>query len=519
MSVFPSGLPGSARRAFLLLSLALCAVPAVRGQQVNEMAVARELDAFIRRGIREWEIPGLSVAVVHRDSVILLRGYGVRQLGQRDSVDPQTLFGIMSTTKAMTAMAVAMLVDDGRLRWNDPVTRWVPEFAMPDPYLTRELTVEDLLTHNSGLGNADLLWTREDLSQAEIFRRVRLLTPAYSLRGGFIYQNVMYGLAGEVVARASGMSYGEFLRQRIFGPLGMSRSYPSYAAMHALGDPNVSSPHFRIRDTIRVIAEDRVDLLPAAGSVWSTAEDMATWMRFLLDSARVSGRRLVTEGNFRRLFTPHAMIGPEEFYPTARLTRPHWTSYGLGWFQQDYQGRFVAFHTGSLDGRTAIVGLLPDEQVGVYVFGNLDHAEFRHALMFKVFDQYLGGPARDWSADLRRLYGDRRARTDSTRAAAARQRVTGTRPSLALANYAGTYLHPVWGDLVVGLEGDSLVMHMGTGAGLRGPLRHWHYDTFRAELGDGRSDPVLVLFVLGAEGDVQELRIPEFDERGFMRSR
>jgi CubicO group peptidase (beta-lactamase class C family) len=303
------------------------------------------------------------------------------------------------------------------------------------------------------------------------------------------------------------MPYGEFLRRRLFGPLGMTRTFSSYAAMTATGDLNVSSPHYRIRDTIRVIDDEPVDLLPAAGAVWSNAADMASWLTFLLDSAETGGRRLLSDSSFHRLFAPHALIGPDEFYPTARLTRPHWTSYGLGWFQQDYRGHFVAFHTGSLDGRTAIIGLLPDEQVGVCVLGNLDHAEFRHAVMLKVFDLFLGGPGRDWSAELLQLYGGIRARRDSAQAAIERQRVPGTSPTHPLEAYVGTYLNPVWGPVVVAAAEGGLVLSIGSNPELRGPLRHWHYDSFRAELGDGRESPDLVQFGLGPDGQVMELRL------------
>ena len=495
--------------AALLLAVALASP--VRAQGTTDAEIARELDRYIRKGMKDWEIPGLSVAVVHRDSVVLLRGYGVGELGRGHPVDEHTLFGMMSTTKAMTAMAIAMLVDDGTLAWDDPVTRWVPEFAMPDAWVTRDLRVQDLLTHNTGLGNADLLWSRQDLNAAEIFERLRLLRPAYPLRGGFVYQNVMYGLAGEVVARASGISYGDFLRRRLFGPLGMTRTYPSYADMAATGDGNVSRPHYRIRDTVRVIADESIDVLPSAGAVWSTARDMASWLTFLLDSAEWGGRRLVSDSNFRRLFSPQALIGPEEFYSTAELTRPHWTSYGLGWFQQDYEGHYVVFHTGSLAGRTAIIGLLPDERVGVCLFGNLDHAEFRHALMLRVFDLFLGAPSRDWNGELLRLYRGVRARRDSTRAAAERQRVAGTHPSHELAAYAGVYTHPIWGSAVVQETGDGLVLSIGSNPLLRGPLRHWHFDSFQAELGDGRDAPELVQFGLGADGQVEGLKFGEVE--------
>lgn len=512
----PSILRRRLRRALMAaLLLAGMAVP-VLAQRSSDAVIARELDAYIRKGMKDWEIPGLSVAVVRRDSVILVKGYGVLQRGMSTPVDQNTLFGMMSTTKAMTAMSLAMLVDDGRLSWDDPVTKWIPEFAMPDAFTTRDLRVIDLLTHNSGLGNADLLWSRHDLSAEEVFRRVRYLTPAYPLRGGFVYQNIMYGLAGEIIARASGMTYGDFLRRRLFAPLGMTRTFPSYAAVTESGDPNLSRPHYRIRDTVRVIEDEAVDVIPAAGAIWSTASDMASWLEFLLDSSEVAGRRLVSDSNYRKIFAPHSVVSADEFYPSARLTRPHWTTYGLGWFEQDYRGNFVAFHTGSLDGRTAIVGLLPDQQAGVYVFGNLDHAEFRHALMLKAFDLFIGGPPRDWSAELLRLYGGIRARGDSVRAAALRARIRGTQPSHALGDFAGNYVHPIWSSVVIQQSGDGLNLSIGANPILKGPLRHWHYDTFRAELGDGRDSPIMVQFELGSDGQVAGVRL-EGVEGEFLR--
>lgn len=508
------------RASHALLAVFLLASRALPAQTpLTDAAAARELDRFIRDGIRAWEVPGLSVAVVHDTGVVLLRGYGVQRLGGDRPVDEHTLFGMMSTTKAVTALALALLVDEGKLGWADPVRRWVPEFEMPDPYATRDLRVLDLLTHNAGLGNADLLWARGDLEAAEIFRRVRLVPSAYPLRGGFVYQNIMYGLAGEIVARASGMSYGEFLRRRIFNPLGMSESYASHAAMAASGSSNVSAPHFRIRDTVRTIEDETVDVLPAAGAIWSSATDMATWLRFLLDSGSVAGRRIVSDSSFGMLFAPHAIIGPDEFYPTARLTRPHWMTYGLGWFEQDYRGHFVAFHTGSLDGRTAIIGLIPDLKVGVYVFGNLDHAEFRHAVMLKTFDLFLGGTDRDWSTDLLGLYRDLRAGGAAARMAAEAGRLPESRPTLPLERYTGSYVHPLWGDIAIELTGDTLRFRMGVSPELRGPLAHWSYDTFQGMLGDGRSTPTLVQFMVDPSGEVAELRVPDFDGAVFHRAR
>jgi CubicO group peptidase (beta-lactamase class C family) len=524
----PRSLSLSSRAFALAIATSSCALPAVAqspkaaAQKAAQERAAqiRELDAFVAKGVKDWGIPGLSVSIVKNDSVIFAKGYGVRALGSAGAVDDQTLFGIMSTTKAFTAMSLAMLVDEHKVAWNDPVSKWLPQLEFPDVLATRELTVKDLLTHNTGLGNADLLWTRGDLSRDEILKRVRFLTPAYSIRNGYVYQNVMYSAAGEVVARASGMPWEDFVRTRIFSPLGMTRTYPTLGLMRATQDPNVSSPHFKIRDTIRVIQDEPADPIEAAGAIWSTASDMAKWMRFLLDSGRVNGTRLVSERNFHELFRPQVVGPPGGFYPTSKIIKPHWETYGFGFFEEDFRGRFVAYHTGSLAGRTAIIGLMPDERVGVYVFGNLDHAEFRHALMYKAFDLFAGTngePARDWSAEFLTLYGDAEKRSDAARAAQDAMRVTGTHPSLALEKYAGTYTHPAWGDLVIKLDNGTLRMTLGTGADNTGLLEHWNYDTFRATLGDGRGGHTTMTFELDPAGNISSVMLDGSEQYRFKR--
>jgi CubicO group peptidase (beta-lactamase class C family) len=533
LSTPPRALSALAAAAPLALSLVMSVATPATAQQspaaarkaaqeraTTRAAQLRDFDAYVAKGMKDWGIPGLSVSVVKNDSVIFAKGYGVRTLGAPGAVDDQTLFGIMSTTKAFTAMAVAMLVDEHKLAWSDPVTKWLPQLEFPGALETRELTVKDLLTHSTGLGNADLLWTRGDLSRDEILRRVRFLTPAYSIRDGFVYQNVMFAAAGEVVARASGISWEEFIRTRIFQPLGMTRSYTTLGSTRAAHDANVSSPHFRIRDTVRVIQDEAADPIEAAGAIWSTASDMAKWMRFLLDSGRVNGTRLVSERNFHELFKPQVIGPPEGFYPTSRIIKPHWETYGLGWFEEDYRGRFVAYHTGSLAGRTAIIGLMPDERMGVYVLGNLDHAEFRHALMYKTFDLFAGAsgePARDWSAEFLTLYGDMNRRSDSARTALDARRVMGTHPSLALEKYAGTYSHAAWGDLVLTVQNGALRMALGTGPDNTGVLEHWNYDTFRVSLGDGRGGASTLTFELDPAGNVASVMLDGSDEYRFRR--
>jgi CubicO group peptidase (beta-lactamase class C family) len=453
---------------------------------------------YVAKAVKDWRTPGFAVAVIKNDEVVFERGFGVRELGKADQVDEHTLFAIGSTTKAMTAALAAMLVDDKKLEWDAPVIRYLPWFQMKDPAVSREVTVRDLLTHRAGLGNADYLWYGQHSSTDEILRRVRLIDPAYPVRSGFIYQNIMYAAAGAVVEVASGTSWPNLIRTRIFEPLGMKDSQATAALLASL--PNVASPHAIVDGRVRAIENASVDPVAAAGAVWSSVDDMSKWMKFMLDGGRVggrSGKRLLSEESFRELFTPQT-IAPYEMYPTTRITRPHWMTYGLGWFQQDYRGQALDFHTGSIDGMVAIHGLVRDEGLGVYVLGNLDHAELRHAIMYTVIDRYAGRHDRDWSAEFLKLYDGLRSEADQERAKKNAARIAGTSPSLPLARYAGIYSEPLHGEVKVTQDGGGLRLTYGTA--FVGPLEHWHYNTFRAKWEAAWREPEFVTFVLDADG-------------------
>ena len=480
------------RGAAALLALSL-AVPLLA--QSDPLA---GFDAYVEKALEDWRTPGLAVAVVKDGRVAHAKGYGVREQGRATPVDERTLFAIGSTTKAMTAALVGMLVDEGKLAWDDPVIRYLPGFQLKDPVVTRELTVRDLLTHRGGLGNADYLWYGQEATTAQVLDRVRLVEPAYSLRSRFIYQNVMYGAAGEVIARVSGKPWTDVIRERIFVPLGMTDTVATLSQVAS--GANAAAPHADVGGSIKVIRNASVDAVAAAGSVWSSAADMSRWMQFLLDGGRTGGadgKRLLAERTFAELFRPQAIV-PDTMYPTTRLVKPHWMTYGLGWFQQDYRGRAVDFHTGSIDGMIAILGLVRDERLGVFVLGNLDHAELRHALMYTVFDRYAGRTDRDWSADLLALYGETRQRDAQARQRTEAQRVTGTTPSLPLDAYAGRYADPLRGSVSVSVDHGAL--RLDYGPGFVGTLEHWHFNTFRARWAADWRGTTLVTFVVGASG-------------------
>ncbi|HET9032085.1 MAG TPA: serine hydrolase domain-containing protein [Dokdonella sp.] len=278
---------------------------------VNESQTA-ELDAYIGKAMVDWNLPGLSIAIVREGHPVYVKGFGVRDLEQPGRVDAHTRFGMMSTTKAMVALAVAMLVDEGKLAWDEPVQKVLPWFEMSDAEFSRKLTVRDTLTHNAGLGpNADLLWVRGDLDSRQILERVRELKPAYLPYSNFIYANVMYQVAGEMIAAASGMPWDEFVERRIMVPLGMTESSATYAGMLAQHDDNVSIPYFEIDGTLQRVRDGAVDGVPAAGAAWSSANDMSRWLAFLLADGQIDGKRLLSEKNFHEMFRPQVLI-PED---------------------------------------------------------------------------------------------------------------------------------------------------------------------------------------------------------------
>lgn len=474
------------------------------------MQQAAIFDKYIESAMPVWKVPGLSVAVVKDGKVVFKKGYGLTELGKRSAFDTLTISICASTTKAMTAVCVAMLVDAGKLKWSDKVADIIPGFKINDVYTTSQITVKDLLTHNAGLGNADWLWVVQN-DDDDILRRMQYLAPSYSLRSSFIYQNLMYGVAGKVIEKASGKKWQDFITENIFQVLGMDRTFATYA--YSLKETNRISPHFMINDTVNVIPYVDYPGVSAAGAVWSCASDISKWMMFMLDSARWNGKRLLKPETFTELMKPQAIIPANEFYPTMQITKPHWTTYGLGWFQQDYRGKMVAFHTGSLDGAVAIVGLIPDEHFGIYIFENLDHSELRHALMFKAFDLWVfNDNSKDWSNDLFNLYSKRKIESKEKQKEDDARRVLGTKPSLALEKYTGKYASDTYGNAEITMKDGQLSIKYPNNNILT--LEHWNYDIFRGSFNNFWWDKSSVQFFLDDEGKVSRF---EMDGLIYMR--
>ncbi len=470
------------------------------GQPVSTDPRVKSFDQYIENARKQWEAPGLAVAVVKDGKVILKKGYGVRELGKPDPVTPETMFACASTTKAMTATCMGMLVDEGKIKWDDAVITYLPELQLYDPAATREIKIRDLFVHDTGVGNADFLWGDMDIPPDEVLRKMRDVKPSYSLRSSFIYQNIFYLAAGKVIEKVSGIPWDQFIRTRIFQPLAMTSTVPF---LKEVKSANMTMPHYSVEGKITVIEHTSADNIGPAGSVWSNIDDMSKWMICMLDSSKYDGGRLLSKKTWVEMFKPQVLVPPGQFYPTQQLTKPNWTTYGLGWFQHDYKGRKVNFHTGSLAGAVAIHAQLPDERLGIYVFGNYDHAEVRHALMYKAFDQFALGGTQDWSTDFKKIYDKQAANGEKSKKEFETKRVLNTQPSLPIENYAGKYNHPSFGTVEISVVSNQLIIALNNFS--RATLEHWHYDTFRGWNEKKWYGKVNASFILGTDGKISKV--------------
>ena len=485
--------------------LGLLGARALLAQQARPPRALRDLPAYASQAVTDWGIPGLAIAVVKDDSVVFAQGFGVRKLGDPAPVTPRTLFAIGSCTKAFTAATLAMLADSGKLAWDDPVTQYLKGFQLYDPYVTRELTVRDLLTHRSGLMRGDALWYATPYDRDEVLRRIRYLKPSWSFRSRYGYQNIMFLAAGQLVPAVTGMSWDDFVQRRLFAPLGMTATNTSVTALARAAD--VATPHERVAGKEQPVAWRNIDNIGPAGAINSNVLDMAQWLRLQLGTGSYRGARLISAAAMKEMHAPQTLVPLDSI--TERL-RPstHFAAYGFGWSLADYRGRKLVSHGGAIDGFRALVGLAPEERLGVVVLtnGGEPGRALTNALFLRVVDAYLGGPAADWSAELRRVRNDQMARDSADEAKQEHERVTGTKPTLDLAAYAGSYRNEMYGDVTVTLEQSALMMRFGPF--YTGDLRHWHFDTFKSKWRDPEEGEDLITFALGAAGRMDHLTWP-----------
>lgn len=493
----------------VLLSLSVVVSPEVAGQRTRDPLAG--LDAYVTRVMSDWGVPGASVAIVRGDSVLVARGYGVRKLGEAARVDAETIFPIGSNSKAFTSAALALLVDEGKLRWSDPVIDHLPWFRVLDPWITRRLDIGDLLSHRTGLARHDALWYATGRSTRDVVERLRFVDVERPFRTSWLYNNNLYLTAGQVIEELSGQNWDDFVAARLLRPLGMRHASTTVRGLDQA--PNAATPHMELDGTLVPVAYRNIDNAGPAGSINASALDMAQWLRFQIDSGRIGGRRLLEPRQFTEMWRGVAVIDDPMF---RRLMAPsELVEYGLGWFLYLHRDRRVVMHGGNIDGMSALVSFIPSERIGVVVLTNLNQT-FAHAGLTRwIFDRLLGAPEEDWSARTREALqaGGGGGGGDRWRSA----RVEGTKPSLPLAGYAGTYADSLYGSVSIREQGGRLVLDMDPGH--QAELEHWHYDTFRARYQDRtmNAGSNFVTFTLGGDGAVASVKVESFTTFGRVR--
>ncbi|MBP9107548.1 MAG: serine hydrolase [Gemmatimonadaceae bacterium] len=480
-----------------LSTVSLAQRPAARG-------IPADFDATVARAMATFKVPGLAVAVVKNDSVIFAKGYGVRALGAPEPVTPHSLFAVGSTSKAFTVAVLQQLEQEGKLRMDDPATQYLPSLQLYDPYVTRELTVRDLVTHRSGLPTANAVWYGTPYSREEILRRLRYRKPSASFRSTWQYQNEMFLAAGQVIAAVDGRSWDDAVKARLFTPLGMRASGTSVRELATM--PDVAQPHLERDGTVRRIPYRNIDNIAPAGSINSSVHDMAQWIRFQLAKGKWDGRQLLNEAAFDDARRPY-MAMPSS--PFSELTAPgaQLVSYGMAWMLYGWNGRTIVEHSGGIDGMTAEVALVPEERLGLVILANLSTVA-PQVLQSYLLDSFFGAPKRDWTGEVStKMAALEKAGADAM-AKAERERTKDSRPTLPLTAYAGTYADSLYGDVVVREANGALQL---TFLGNReARLEHWQFDTFQARWDDVILDKTMVQFFLDASGKVDRVRIGMF---------
>ncbi|MGH9970206.1 MAG: serine hydrolase [Pyrinomonadaceae bacterium] len=498
----------------LLSSLLFCVVLVHVTSASFAQVPPPNLDAHVARVLKEFEVPGLAVAIVKDGKVVFTKGYGVRKIGEPTPVDEHTLFGIASNTKAFTAAALAILVDEGKISWDDPVTKHLPNFQMYDPYVTRELTVRDLLTHRSGLGlgAGDLMfWPGTTFTSDEIVHRIRFLKPASSFRSRYAYDNVLYLVAGQIIPAVTGKSWDDFVKERIFAPLGMTESNTSAKAIKP--GINAVSPHTKIDGKLTAIPFNDLDNTAPAGAINSNVSDMAKWVTVQLDKGLIRAssdgkQRLFSERQSRAMWSVQTPLPVND--PPAELSalRSNFAGYGLGWGLGDYRGRKIVSHTGGLAGMVSRVALVPDLNLGVVVLTNQEAGGAFQSITLQVIDHYLNAPATDWTTAYRTLSERGLAAAGEAEKKQQSARAADSKPSLPLEKYAGRYNDVWYGGATIALENGKPVLRFGHTPGMIADLEHWQYDTFVARWRNrSLSADAFVYFALKPDGSIEHMKM------------
>lgn len=472
----------------------------------SQAAAPADLDAWVARSMRTFEVPGLSLAIVKDGKVMVAKGYGVRKMGEAAAVDENTLFGIGSNTKAFTTACLSMLVDEGKIGWDDRVYQRLPGFQMYDPYVSHEMTIRDLLTHRSGmgLGEGDLLfWPHSTYTREEVIHQLRYMKPASSFRSHYAYDNLLYMAAGQIIPAVTGISWDDFVRQRIFIPLGMSHTNVSNG-LYKSGD-DVAYPHSKLDGTLEVIPFENLDNAAPAGSINSSAADMSKWLLLQLNRGKFLDRegRLFSEIQSREMWSPQTILPIGDPAPPLAALKPNFADYGLGWGLRDYHGRRQIGHTGGVSGFVSRVMLVPGENLGVVILTNAEEVGAFDSILYHILDHYYQLPTTDWIASYKSAKDLEEKQAAETEQKQASTRDTKSHPSLPLEKYAGTYEDAWYGPATIRMENGHLVLSFDHTPGMVGELEPWQYDTFMTHWRVRTTADAFVTFSLKADGSIE----------------
>jgi len=495
----------------MVLWIAVALTSSARAQtSTAATAPPADLDAYVAASMKTFEVPGIAVAIVKDGKVVVAKGYGVRKMGDPTAVDEFTMFAIGSNTKAFTTAALATLVDAGKLSWDDPVYQRLPGFVMYDPYVSHEMTIRDLLTHRSGmgLGEGDLLfWPHSTYTRDDIVHKLRFMKPASSFRSHYAYDNLLYMTAGQIIPAVTGTSWDDYIRQKVFAPLGMKHSTVSSKDIKPADD--YASPHSRVDNKLQVLELEDLDNVGPAGSINSCAADMAKWVQLQLNHGKFADRDgyLFTDQRSREMWSPQTILPTGNPPPELGGLKANFADYALGWVLRDYHGRKLVGHTGGVAGFVSRVMLVPDENLGVVVLTNAEETGAFDSILYHVLDYYFHLPATDWIGGFKALKDSEEKDAAEAMKKAEATRAADSRPSLPLEKYARAYNDAWYGPITIRMESGVLVITFDHTPSMIGDLHHWQYDTFKAHWRDRTIEDAFVTFSLNADGSIDSARM------------
>lgn len=442
--------------------------------QTSQKINLEKLDKYYSQMAKDWDIPSLSIGIVKDGELVFKGSYGVLEEGKTAIPDENTLYAIASNSKAFTSALIGMLVQEGKLDWNDKVKKHLPYFALYDPWVSDNVTIRDLLSHRVGLGtySGDFIWYKSDLTPEEIIKRVKYLPKSYDFRDGYGYSNVMYIAAGEVIKKVTGKSWAENVKERIFKPLGMTRTVTNPIDLETKG--NFATPHARQENINIPIKWENWEEIGALGGVISSVEDLSKWMIFNLNQGIVGKDTLLSTGTRNMVWKPHNNFTVD--HTVTNDYERHFNGYGLGWGLSDYHGKLRTSHTGGYDGMITALNLIPDENLGIVVLTNGMKSPIMAALYYGL-DTYLGLEPQDWSAKLLKAQNEKEKGDDriSSRKAS---RVLNTKPSVTEEKMSGIYKSDIYGEIQVVKKAGVLKLNFEHSPYLSATLKHWHYDVW-----------------------------------------